>query len=358
MAARADAPPEAVPGDLLDPAASQLEFNVRVLAVAEDERTPLLERLRYLAIVSANLDELYMGGADEVPAGRAEEILARQRACIERCLAELAARGHRIRDWAALEPNEREVLRTRLPPRVLPGAHPSRHHDESRASFSRSSRRSRSSMAVALQGEDTGPLHFAYLRLPSALPRFVELPEGGDLVPIEEIVIANLGDALPGTSGRGGRSLPRHPRRRSRARGGRRGRPASGDRGRARSAHGQPGRAAGAAAGDLRRAPLDADAGAPVRDRPRRRPRGGARDARDRRPHGPGRSPPSGLACRCRAASSRRSPAAIPSAPTRHPGRASATATCCSTIPMTTSAPPCCGCCSRPRRIPRWWPSR
>ncbi len=54
------------------------------------------------------------------------------------------------------------------------------------------------SMAVALQGEDTGPLHFAYLRLPSALPRFVELPEGGDLVPIEEIVTANLATLYPG----------------------------------------------------------------------------------------------------------------------------------------------------------------
>ena len=72
LAARAEAPPEAVPADLLDAAASQLEFNVRVLAVAEDDRTPLLERLRYLAIVSANLDELYMGGAEDVPAARAE----------------------------------------------------------------------------------------------------------------------------------------------------------------------------------------------------------------------------------------------------------------------------------------------
>ena len=54
------------------------------------------------------------------------------------------------------------------------------------------------SMAVALQGEATGPLHFAYLRLPSALPRFVELPDGGDLVPIEEIVAANLATLYPG----------------------------------------------------------------------------------------------------------------------------------------------------------------
>ena len=197
LAARADAPPEAVPADLLDPAASQLEFNVRVLAAAEDERTPLLERLRYLAIVSANLDELYMGGADEVPAARAEEILARQRACIERCLAELAARGHRIRDWAGLERHEREVLRARfrreffplLTPRAItmsPG-----HPFPLIPSLTLS-------MAVALQGEATGPLHFAYLRLPSALPRFVELPDGGDLVPIEQIVAANLATLYPG----------------------------------------------------------------------------------------------------------------------------------------------------------------
>ncbi|MEP6687226.1 MAG: polyphosphate kinase 1 [Gemmatimonadales bacterium] len=197
MAARPEAPPEAVPADLLDPAASQLEFNVRVLAVAEDERTPLLERLRYLAIVSGNLDELYMGGADEVPAARAEAILERQRVCIERCLAELAVRGHRIRGWAGLTAEEREVLRTRfrreffpvLTPRAItmsPG-----HPFPLIPSLTLS-------MAVALQGEATGPLHFAYVRLPSALPRFVELPDGDDLVPIEEIVTANLGTLYPG----------------------------------------------------------------------------------------------------------------------------------------------------------------
>jgi polyphosphate kinase len=197
LVARAEAPPEAVPADLLDPAASQLEFNVRVLAVAEDERTPLLERFRYLAIVSANLDELYMSGADEVPAARANEILERQRACIERCVAELAARGHRLRDWASLSAAEREVLRTRfrreffplLTPRAItmsPG-----HPFPLIPSLTLS-------MAVALQGEATGPLHFAYLRLPAALPRFVELAEGGDLVPIEAIVAANLETLYPG----------------------------------------------------------------------------------------------------------------------------------------------------------------
>ncbi len=197
LAARAEAPPEAVPADLLDAAASQLEFNIRVLAVAEDDRTPLLERLRYLAIVSANLDELYMGGAEDVPAARAEAILARQRACIERCLAELAARGHRIRDWAGLEPHEREVLRTRFQREFFPVLTPRAITMSPGHPFPLIPSLTLS-MAVALQGEATGPLHFAYVRLPSALPRFVELPDGGDLVPIEEIVTANLATLYPG----------------------------------------------------------------------------------------------------------------------------------------------------------------
>lgn len=45
---------------LLDRDLSWLEFNRRVLHEAEDERTPLLERLKFLAIVGSNLDEYFM----------------------------------------------------------------------------------------------------------------------------------------------------------------------------------------------------------------------------------------------------------------------------------------------------------
>ena len=48
------------PLPLLDRDLSWLEFNRRVLHEAEDDRTPLLERLKFLAIVSSNLDEFFM----------------------------------------------------------------------------------------------------------------------------------------------------------------------------------------------------------------------------------------------------------------------------------------------------------
>src|SRR5450631_3900153 len=55
---------------------SWLEFNRRVLHEAEDERTPLLERLKFIAIVSANLDEFFMkrigGLKQQVGAGMRE----------------------------------------------------------------------------------------------------------------------------------------------------------------------------------------------------------------------------------------------------------------------------------------------
>ena len=53
----------------LDRDLSWLEFNRRVLAEALDERTPLLERLKFLAIFTSNLDEFFMK-RDRGPAGR------------------------------------------------------------------------------------------------------------------------------------------------------------------------------------------------------------------------------------------------------------------------------------------------
>src|SRR5688572_13564905 len=67
------APVETDGGELLDRDLSWLDFNARVLALAEDASVPLLERLKFVAIFSANLDEFFMvrvaGLAGRVAAG-------------------------------------------------------------------------------------------------------------------------------------------------------------------------------------------------------------------------------------------------------------------------------------------------
>src|SRR5262245_33638796 len=74
-AAKKEAPLETATDEaaLLDRDLSWLDFNARVLALAEDPAVPLLERLKFLAIFSANLDEFFMirvaGLAGRVAAG-------------------------------------------------------------------------------------------------------------------------------------------------------------------------------------------------------------------------------------------------------------------------------------------------
>ena len=51
--------PQFPPKNYLNRELSLLAFNLRVLAQAQDERLPLLERLRFLCIVSSNLDEFF-----------------------------------------------------------------------------------------------------------------------------------------------------------------------------------------------------------------------------------------------------------------------------------------------------------
>lgn len=55
-----DSMPELSPANFINRELSTLDFQKRVLALAEDETTPLLERVKFIAIVGNNLDEFYM----------------------------------------------------------------------------------------------------------------------------------------------------------------------------------------------------------------------------------------------------------------------------------------------------------
>src|SRR5436309_7268480 len=124
---------------------SWLDFNARVLALAEDESQPLLERAKFLAIFASNLDEFYMvrvaglkrrdetgltvRSADGLTpreqlayiSKRNQELVEREaRAFEEHIRPELAGHGIRIVSWADLAEHERLRLTTYFSEQVFP----------------------------------------------------------------------------------------------------------------------------------------------------------------------------------------------------------------------------------------------
>src|SRR3954471_4393418 len=114
---------------------SWLAFNERVLALAEDESQPLLERLKFLAIFASNLDEFYMvriaglmrradmglqvTSADGLSprevlaalAKRTRELVIRNARCFQQDVQPLLDReGIHIRAWGDLDPEEKRRL--------------------------------------------------------------------------------------------------------------------------------------------------------------------------------------------------------------------------------------------------------
>ncbi len=194
---------------------SQLAFHERVLEMGEDRTLPLAERLRFLAIVGSNLDEFFSvrvgalktaiadGDARrsfdglsaieqcEAIASRVPGLVERQGRAAVAGLAELASRGFRIRRWAELDPPARSALsrhfQTELLPLLTPRAvtmapgHPFPIIPHLTLAF-----------AVLVRDIHTGPIHFAYLAIPSRLSRFIPVPDSSDLVLLEDVVRANL----------------------------------------------------------------------------------------------------------------------------------------------------------------------
>ncbi len=202
--------PASDPEIRLDPDLSLVEFNSRVLALAEDESTPLLERLGFLAIVSSNLDEFFMvnvgalkmmpaaeqSGRIEAVALRLQGVLARQERCLGVCLQRLAESGVRVRGWDRLDPLERQLLAERFRAEMFPLLVP-RAITISPGFPVPVIPHLALCVAVLLQDAKTGPVHFAYLKIPERLPRFLPISGASDLIPVEDVVRANLQAVYP-----------------------------------------------------------------------------------------------------------------------------------------------------------------
>ncbi len=199
---------------------SWLDFNGRVLAEAMDPRVPLLERLKFLAIFSTNLDEFYMvrvaglrrrvssGAPAEPPdplppldqlqaiGARVAELLELRRTALRNeLLPALAQHGVRVvgmndlttAEWSAVDRYfESQVFPVLTPLAVDPG-HP----------FPYISNLSLS-LAVEVRDPITGVEHFARVKVPRSLPRWVPVGRQHHFVPLEEVIGANLTALFPG----------------------------------------------------------------------------------------------------------------------------------------------------------------
>src|SRR3989449_1715149 len=210
------------PEQFLNAQLSWLEFNARVLALAEDARTPLRARLRFLAIFSTNLDQFFMvevaslkhavaagltpRSADGLtPQEELDAIAIRLRPLVERqyrCFhalraGELAAAGVRIARFGELDAAAQQFLRRWFGEQVLPLLTPKALTRAPGHPFPFIADRPLS-LALALRDTPTSPRHFVHLELPTTLPRFVPLPQDGGVVPLEEVIGGNLEALLPG----------------------------------------------------------------------------------------------------------------------------------------------------------------
>ncbi len=192
---------------------SWLDFNARVLAQAEDESLPLLERARFLAIASRALDEFFqvrVGGLKQLAAGlesaasdpqgpqaqirairlKVVELYARQgRAFLHGLVPHLDSHGIRFSDWSSLDEDDRayldKVFEERIFPVLTPLAVDPGHPFPYISSLSLN-------LMVVVVDPASHEQRIARIKVPPLLSRFVVLPDGERFVPIEQVIAAHL----------------------------------------------------------------------------------------------------------------------------------------------------------------------
>ncbi|MDR2280459.1 MAG: RNA degradosome polyphosphate kinase, partial [Gordonia sp. (in: high G+C Gram-positive bacteria)] len=210
---------------------SWLDFNSRVLALAEDVSMPLLERAKFLAIFASNLDEFFMvrvaglkrrdetglsvRSADgrspreqlQMIAARAQKIAARHAGVfLNSVIPALTAENIRIVEWADLSEAQHKRLREHfhnelfpvLTPLAVDPAHP----------FPYISGLSLN-LAVSVREGSEGGEHFARVKVPDNVSRFIRVdpltsatdepvPAPALFLPLEKLIAANLSELFPG----------------------------------------------------------------------------------------------------------------------------------------------------------------
>ena len=201
---------------------SWIAFNKRVLNEGLDARTPLLERAKFCAIFSANLDEFFMVRVAGVKKRFAEQfdlvtddglkpdkqlqairealvpLVTMEHEFFESTLRpELHKHGVKLLDYKNIDKKHQHYLKTYFQEKLFPvltplavdPAHP----------FPYISNLSLN-LIVIVRDRETGEQNFARVKVPSVLPRFVKIPETANhtFVPLEQVIANNLEALFPG----------------------------------------------------------------------------------------------------------------------------------------------------------------
>jgi len=200
---------------------SWLAFNERVLEEAADQATPLVERLKFAAIVASNLDEFFMvrvaGLQHEVsdgdttpdlsgssPAGQLAAIGARAhemvdalyRLTFDEIMPALAPAGARLVGWSELEQAKRDALGEYFRDAILPVLTPLAI-DASRPFPLLSSLSLNLAFRLDAAPNQTAQ-RFAIVQVPAGLARLVPLAEPGAFMLLEEIISGHASLLFPG----------------------------------------------------------------------------------------------------------------------------------------------------------------
>src|SRR6478609_6487742 len=199
---------------------SWLAFNARVMHEATDGRVPLLERVKFLSIFNSNLDEYFMvrvgglrrqlasGIVHATPDGlaiseqlalikeRVGLLLEDRRRCLGTLLEELAPHGVRMIGMGDLTPAERRAIDEQFESQIFPVLTPLAvdvgHPFPYVSNLSLS-------LAVEVRDPVLGTVHFARVKVPKRLSRWVPVVgRAHEFVPLEQVIGENLEALFPG----------------------------------------------------------------------------------------------------------------------------------------------------------------